>query len=75
MLRDVLTTAIVQTSTRRMRVRIGDVLEGYEGSDLARVEVRYIGRSEWSEPYVVCRSNGNDCCWTFQDRDWKKVKR
>jgi hypothetical protein len=67
--------AIVQTSTRRMRVHVGDILEGVEGKQTTRLEIMYLGRSYY-EPLVIARKlpSRYEGPWTLSCRDWRRVK-
>lgn len=72
-------SAMVETSTRRMRIRVGDVLEGTESgpgwSHTDRLEITYIGRGS-DGPVLVVRHNGHEVRnWTLGCRDWKRVGR
>lgn len=66
--------AVVQTKTRRMRIWVGDVLEGREGKHVARVTVTYLGNGG---DLIVVRDarDGYEAPWTLSCRDWKVVKR
>ena len=69
-------TALVDTATRRMRVRAGDVLEGTEGSSVARIEITYLGRG-YCDVLIVARAlpGKDERLWTLRWRDWRRVRR
>lgn len=66
--------ATVETSTRRMRVWVGDVLEG----DDERIEIMYLGNGGDLIIARSIRADGlvdSEMDWTLQDRDWRVVQR
>lgn len=82
-------SALVQTSTRRMRVRVGDVLRGAEGDVVTTIEIMYIGRACYGddERLIIARTIANtrdgkrasfdrgESDWTLSCRDWRRVRR
>jgi len=80
-------SAVVQTSTRRLRVYVGDVLEGTESgvdwSCTRRIRVEYVGRNVdgYAQPCVLCTTLGpgasceREASWDLGLRDWQIVKR
>lgn len=69
-------SAIVQTATRRMRITVGDVLEGAEGTSVARIKITYIGRG-YSDHLIIARRvqlESGEVPWTLSHRDWRRVR-
>src|SRR3990167_1089358 len=81
-------TCIVQTATRRMRIRVGDVLRGVEGDVTSTIEVMYLGVGRRAaDKLIICHTvretcHGVECKphpgeqpWTLACRDWQRVKK
>lgn len=68
--------AMIRTATRRMRVRVGDVLRGEAGGTFATIRITYIVGHSYGFPLIVAERlpDGHEDTWTLSCRDWRKLK-
>lgn len=77
--------ADVHTAKRRMRVHVGDVLEGSEVGFVSTIRITYIGNGgrmiiarelkRIAPNGSLKRGVGDESNWTLSQRDWKRVRR